>query len=140
VKTFDSEILIDTGLSIEFVDITNGVRDACRESGIQNGMVTVVSSHTTGCVKITERCERLQKDMTAFLQKIVPESCYLHDEFTVDGRSNARMHIMALLMNCGETVPVFSGQPGLGVWQSIFFVELDGPRKGRKISIKVIGQ
>jgi len=36
-----------------------------------------------------------------------------------------------------ETIPIEDGHMQLGTWQSIFFVELDGPRK-RSINIKIV--
>jgi thiamine phosphate synthase YjbQ (UPF0047 family) len=36
-----------------------------------------------------------------------------------------------------EIVPVEDGHLVLGTWQSIFFVELDGPRK-RSVNIKML--
>jgi secondary thiamine-phosphate synthase enzyme len=36
-----------------------------------------------------------------------------------------------------ETVPVEDGHMVLGTWQSIFFVEFDGPRK-RSVNIKIV--
>jgi secondary thiamine-phosphate synthase enzyme len=36
-----------------------------------------------------------------------------------------------------ETIPIEDGHLVLGTWQSIFFVELDGPRN-RTINVKMI--
>lgn len=139
MKNFTKEIKISTNDKIDFIDITERVRDACAASGIANGMLTVFTSHTTSAVKINEKCERLQQDMTSFLLNTVPELKYRHNEQTVDDRPNARSHLMSLLLNASETVPVSGGAPMLGGWQSVFFIELDGPREERKITIKLIG-
>ncbi|MFA4874935.1 MAG: secondary thiamine-phosphate synthase enzyme YjbQ [bacterium] len=135
-----SEIKISTARPIEFIDITGRVREALAASGIRDGSVTVFSRHTTAAVKVNERCERLQQDMEEILKSAVPEGSYRHDEDTVDGRPNARGHLMSLLLSASETVPAQSGELLLGGWQSIFFVELDGPRSERNVVVRIIGE
>ena len=70
----------------------------------------------------------------------MPEKHYRHDEQTVDDRPNARGHIMSLLMNSSEAIPISDGVPAIGTWQSVFFIELDGPRSNRSITLKIIGE
>ncbi len=137
---FQSEILVDSSSGIQFIDITGRVNDVLRRSQVEDGLVVVFSNHTTASVRITERCERLQMDMINYLEETVPKMAYRHDEQTVDNRQNARMHIMSLFMNASETVPVKNGKMMLGKWQSIFFVELDGPRDGRKVIVKILDE
>ena len=134
------QISFETQGAIEFVDLTERVRSACAESGIRDGLATVYTTHTTAGVKINERCERLQCDMKVFLEKVVPAGGYRHDEDTVDGRPNGKGHLMALLMNASETIPVCGGKLMLGQWQSIFFVELDGPRPERQVAVRIVGE
>ena len=139
MKQFSHEISLETNGRFEFVDITDMVRDAVSKSGVEEGIVTVFSQHTTCAVKINERCDRLQKDMLTHLENAVPGLEYKHDEDTLDGRPNARGHLMSMLLCASETMPVSGGKPALGGWQSVFFVELDGPRPVRKLTVKVIG-
>ena len=134
------EISFETTGAVEFIDLTARVREAFARSGVQDGLVTVFTRHTTTAVKINERCSRLQEDMLAFLERAVPDAAYRHDEETVDGRQNARSHLMSLLLNASETVPAAEGELLLGEWQSIFFVELDGPRTQRSIFVRVVGE
>lgn len=140
MKTFVQEIAIETTNPFEFIDVTSKVADACARSGVSEGIATIITHHTTTGIKINEKCERLQLDMKEFLEGVVPKRNYRHDEKTVDGRANGRSHLMSLLLNASETVPVSKGRPLLGGWQSIFFVELDGPRRERNIVVKVIGK
>lgn len=140
MKNYTSEITLDTKNAIEFVDISGKVLSICKESGIASGIVNVFTRHTTTAIKINEKCERLQKDMCELINAIVPDGDYLHNASTVDGRPNARSHLIAMLLNASETFPLSQGRPEIGTWQSIFFVELDGPRRGRKVVVKIIGE
>jgi len=140
MKSFTQEITLATSEPMEFVDITGRVRDAFAASGIADGTLTVFTHHTTTAVKVNERCERLQRDMRRILEGAVPAAGYEHDEGTVDGRPNGRGHLMAMFLGASETIPVSGGELGLGPWQSVFFVELDGPRPGRRITLKIVGE
>jgi thiamine phosphate synthase YjbQ (UPF0047 family) len=37
-------------------------------------------------------------------------------------------------------LPVKGGEPCLGTYQSVFFVELDGPRSQRKVVVEIMGE
>lgn len=139
MKQYTDEILLDTTNRLELFDITEDVQKVLEKSGINEGILTVFCNHTTAGVKINERCQNLVHDIKDFLDRAVPEADYLHNTDTVDGRPNARSHLMSFFTNASETVPVASGELMLGTWQSIFFTELDGPRSGRKVVVKVMG-
>jgi len=141
MKHFFCEIDVQTTRPIEFIDVTDRVRDAVSKSGIKNGIVSIFSNHTTAAIRINERCSRLQKDMETLLCEIVPQNRqYKHNETTADGRGNAHSHLMTLLIGGSETAPVKSGDLHLGTWQSVFFIELDGPRSARKFTVTVVGE
>jgi secondary thiamine-phosphate synthase enzyme len=134
-------IACQTNQPIDIIDITANVRLALEESGLQQGTVTLISRHTTACININEREERLQKDMTTWLKRFIPkDGDWLHNLETVDGRDNAHSHMLGLFMNSSETIPFSEGQLMLGEWQSIFFVELDGPRPKREVLMHIQGE
>ena len=83
---------------------------------------------------INENERGLRNDILDMLEKLVPENeSYTHNQID----NNAHAHLRAVLLGMSETVPVEDGHMVLGTWQSIFFVELDGPRK-RSINIKIV--
>jgi len=140
MRHYSQEISVATSEPVQFVDITGKVREALTASGISEGIATVFSKHTTCAVKINERCDRLQNDMKSHLESVVPSADYSHDEDTLDGRPNGRGHLMSMMLGASETIPVSNGSLALGGWQSVFFIELDGPRKARKVFVKIIGE
>lgn len=126
---------------IEILDITGQVLEQCAATGIQNGLLTLISPHTTAYVNLNEREERLQQDMLAYLQELVPrQGPYRHNQNPVDGRDNAHAHLMGLFMNASESIPIAAGKLCLGEWQSIFFIELDGPRPRRTLTLHFLGE
>ncbi len=138
--TLDS-ITLATSEPIQVIDITPQVRERLAESGLRNGLVTLISRHTTARVNLNEREAQLQRDMVTFLKRLVPrDGDYLHNLAPVDDRDNAHSHLLGLFMNASESIPVANGELLLGGWQSIFFVELDGPRPERSLTLQFLGE
>ncbi len=130
---------VETQAPIELVDITERVRVWVRVRGTRDGLLTVSSPHTTARITRNEREPRLQDDMVAFLARLAPAAAtYAHNQDTVDGRANAHSHLLGLLMPASESIPVEGGELMLGTWQSLFLVELDGPRERREIHLHLI--
>ena len=133
-------ITVSTSAPTELVDITGKVRSLAASSGIRNGILTLVSRHTTAYVNLNESEAELQRDMVRHLDRMVPrEGEYGHNRAPVDDRPNAHAHLLGLFMNASETVPIVDGELLLGGWQSIFLVELDGPRAERRVTLHFLG-
>ncbi|MDY2745575.1 MAG: secondary thiamine-phosphate synthase enzyme YjbQ [Methanosphaera sp.] len=125
----------NTNQNVEVINITSNVNDIIRKHDITNGIVNISTKHTTSSIMINEDEEGLKKDYAKFLEKIVPNDNYLHDRID----NNATSHLKAMLTTPTQTLPIIDGKISLGTWQSIFFVELDGPRSNRTINIMIIG-
>lgn len=133
-------VIRETTGPIQIIDITAEVRGAVASSRLEKGQVTLVSRHTTAFININEQEPGLLEDMVTFLKRLVPkDGDYKHNITSVDGRDNAHSHLMGLFMNSSETIPFESGKLLLGEWQSIFLVELDGPRPERSILMQISG-
>lgn len=131
---------LSTSAPIQVIDITDDVRAWVRESGIRDGLLTASSLHTTARINLNERETALQRDMVAFLTRLVPRAGdYEHNLNTVDDRDNAHAHLLGLFINAAESIPVADGELVMGGWQSLFFVELDGPRESREVHLQLLG-
>jgi secondary thiamine-phosphate synthase enzyme len=140
MKILRSRIELATTAPIQIVDITGQVRDFVSASGIRDGQVTVACLHTTARININEREPQLQRDMLTFLKRFVPrDGDYLHNLEPIDGRDNAHSHLLGLFMNSSEVIPLAGDALVLGEWQSIFFIELDGPRERRGVELQIMG-
>jgi secondary thiamine-phosphate synthase enzyme len=138
--TIDS-ITLETVEPIQVVDITARVRERLAASGLRNGLATLISRHTTARVNLNESEAQLQRDMVTFLKRLVPrDGDYLHNLAPVDARDNAHAHLLGLFVNASESIPVAGGELVMGSWQSIFFIELDGPRERRNVTLQFIGE
>ena len=118
----------------ELLDITDEVRQAVTESGVQNGLCQIFVPHTTAAVTINEKADPdVAMDIETTLERLVPPNDgYRHAE----GNSDA--HVKSTLVGVSEFVMVREGNPVLGTWQAVFFCEFDGPRS-RSCHIRVAG-
>jgi secondary thiamine-phosphate synthase enzyme len=134
--SFHSQTLeLPTQKKAEMIDVTKRVRAIVSQSGVQNGLVSVFCSHTTGAVTLNENTDpNVQTDILNALQHAVPPDYkyYKHEE------GNAPAHAKAAILGFSETIPVVGGKLGLGTWQAIYFCEFDGPRN-RKLTVTVLG-
>ena len=141
MKILRSRIEFETVEPIQILDMTGQVRDWLKTTGIREGLLTVTSPHTTARVNVNEREPQLQKDMVTWLKRFAPrDGDWLHNLVAVDGRDNAHSHILGLLMNSSQSIPVSDGEMVLGSWQAIFFIELDGPRERRGLELQIMGE
>lgn len=132
-------LAVPTTRPLELIDITETVRDWVRQSGVMHGVLTVMSPHTTARITINERERELQQDMVHWLEQLAPATApYGHNRAPVDDRLNAHAHLLGLFLNATETVLVTDGALELGGWQSLFLVELDGPREQREVTLHLL--
>lgn len=125
---------IQTTTRTELIDITDRVRAAVKESGAENGICVISTRHTTAGIIINENERGLRSDILDMLETLVPENkSYAHNQID----NNADAHLRAVLLGASAVIPVEDGHPVLGTWQSIFFVELDGPRT-RHVDVKIL--
>jgi len=127
---------IRTQQRLEIQDITTELEGILSRSGVKDGLLNVFSRHSTSGVVINENESGLVEDFKLSLEKIIPQGAgYQHDHID----NNADSHIRGFLLGGSQTVPVENGRMMLGTWQSVFFVELDGPRH-RKLTVTIIGE
>jgi len=137
---------IRTEERLQFIDLTALVAERVRRSGVWQGLVCVQSRHTTAAVTVNENEPLLVEDMKALLERWAPrDGPYGHNathrgapDPSVHESENGDSHCQALLLGASETLTIAQGALQLGTWQSLFLVELDGPRK-RSLSLVVLG-
>jgi secondary thiamine-phosphate synthase enzyme len=136
----------ETTHATEFVDITARLRDEVRRAGMRMGRLHLQSLHTTLGLAVNENEPLLLRDFQSLLERIAPEGMgYEHDDFArrmdigTDEPINGHAHCRQLLLTGFATVLIEDGDLVLGKWQSVFAVELDGPRH-RQLALQLDGE
>lgn len=125
---------MSTKESIELIDITREVQALVSQGRVESGLCVVSTRHTTTGIVINENEAGLKSDILNLLDRLVPRGKgYLHDRID----HNAHAHLRATLLCSSVTVPIEDGALALGTWQSIIFVECDGPRR-REVAVSVL--
>lgn len=102
---------------------------------ITEGVVHLINQHTSSGLFINENESRLLEDiLDRFRRLLPPQGRYRHNDIwlrdcVAEEPENAHAHIIAILSGQTLTVPIHEGKLALGKWQSILYLELDGPRE-----------
>lgn len=136
----------ETKHSTQFIDITGRLREEIQRSGLREGRIHVQSLHTTVGLAVNENEPLLLRDFETMLERVAPQGAgYEHDDFArridiaVDEPVNGHAHCRQMLLTAFATLLVERGELVLGRWQSVFAVELDGPRH-RQLAIQLEGE
>jgi len=136
METYTSVIEIETSRRRELVDVTTLVQAEVRKSGVQTGLCSLYAHGATAAMMVQENDDpNLAVDVVNCLEKLVPDGKWLHDRID----SNGAAHIQAGIVGPSETLPVREGRAALSTWQNVFFCELDGPRRVRRILVTIVG-
>ncbi len=130
------KLQIRTKKSVELINITPEINEIIYNLKVKNGFVLIYTKHTTTALIINENEDRLLSDIKETLLRIVPKGAgYKHDQID----NNAHSHIIASLIGNSLCIPIINGSMDLGTWQSILFIELDGPRT-RTITVQTYSE
>ncbi|MDQ3646785.1 MAG: secondary thiamine-phosphate synthase enzyme YjbQ [Actinomycetota bacterium] len=124
-----------------FVDITDELIRAVKDSGITQGLSVAYCSHTTCTLLINEWEDGVLDDLAARLHQLVPSGVYYaHDDLerrtqnvqSIEEPENGQAHVIQMIVGgASHVIPVEDGEPVLGRWQRLFLLELDEPRSRR---------
>ena len=124
---------IDTKRQRETIDITEQVRAVVRHAKLERGICHVMVLHATAAIVVNENDDpNIGVDLLSALERAVPEHAgWLHDRID----DNAQAHILASILGPSELVAIENGELRLGRWQGLILVELDGPRRSRRVMV-----
>lgn len=132
VKSYS--LKLDTNKQFEIIDITSRINELI---DINEGIISIFSRHSTSAIVVNENERGLLDDLEFTLENLITDKySYSHDRID----NNARSHLKSFLLSSSESLPVKNQKLDLGTWQSVFFIELDGPRRSRTITLTMVGE
>lgn len=124
---------IDVDMSHERInDVTDDVLAFCRGKG--DGLVNVYVPHATAGLALMELGSGSESDLEELVDRLLPrDDRYRHHHGT---RGHGADHLVPVLINPTLVLPVRDGEPMLGTWQRIAFVDFnpDNPRRKLRLS------
>ena len=137
------EVAVCADKEFEMIQITEEVRDIIIGSGVKNGVVFVITEHTTTGITVNESLPCVETDIMETLDRLAPENYpYNHNHYlptygTIGG--NAPGHLKSLLTGNHCVFPIMDGKLKLGHAADIYFCEYDGI-KNRHFMVYIMGE
>jgi secondary thiamine-phosphate synthase enzyme len=148
VKSSSTTIEVAAPERYGYLDLTEDLQRAVKDSGVTEGAVVAFCAHTTCALLINEWESGVLEDFRRHLTALVPHEgvYYAHDDFDIrtqnmheDERKNGHSHVKAMMLSAtSHAIPVADGAPAFGTWQRLIFLELDEP-KPRTITFHIFG-
>lgn len=137
------EVEICASREFELIKITDTVRRFVEESGVRDGILHVITQHTTTGITVNESLPCVEADLLDSLDRMFPEAYpYHHNHYlpsygTIGG--NAPGHLKSLVTGNHCVYPIVGGMLKLGGATDIYFAEYDGI-KNRKYMLHIMGE
>lgn len=140
-----------TDLDYFFIrDLTDKAVEWVEQSQIKDGLFTIQTHHTTCILALNELNEPcLLADIAHFLRESLPKNRpYLHHSALRTQNiptpnfhdRNADAHMKSLFFGTpSQTIIIRDGKLVLGEWQTLCFIDFDGPHDGRKVTVQILG-
>ena len=139
MKSYRQELVFNIPGRGAFVNITQQVRQALQNSGIQEGLLLCNAMHITASVFINDNEPGLHSDYEKWLEELAPHEPVTAYRHNLLGEDNADAHMKRQVMGREVVVAVTNGKLDFGPWEQIFYGEFDGNRR-KRVLIKIIGE
>jgi len=130
-------LTFNTKEKIELIDITESIEDFVNKQTIKNGLCLVYAPHATAAIIANENEPGIVQDTIRKIEEEFPKDVnWKHNKID----DNAAAHLASSFIGASKVFPIIDSRLVRGTWQSIFLVELDGPRNRRRVVIQVVGE
>lgn len=124
---------LDTS-SRQVLDLTADIREFCAGSG--DGLLNVFVPHATAGLAVMELGSASDADLEDLLERLLPrDDRYRHAH---GSRGHGADHLLPALLSPSLVLPVVAGEPALGVWQSVAFVDTNRDNPKRQVRLSFI--
>ena len=139
MNIYHSTIELTTKGFSDCKDITSELDQRVRDSGIIDGLLTVINPGSTGAITTIEYESGALNDLRDALERIAPADMeYAHNARWGDG--NGFSHVRAALMKPSLGIPVIDSRLCLGTWQQVVFLDFDNRSRQRRLIVQIIGK
>ncbi len=123
-----------------FTEVTGEIVTWLAVQPLREGLLTLFLRHTSASLVIQENADAdVQRDLEAFLDKLVPEDPALYRHRS-EGPDDMPAHIKAALTQTHLSLPVSQGRMLLGTWQGIYLWEHRRKPRPRELVLHLAGE
>ena len=123
-----------------FYEFTGQLEALVRQTGLQTGLATVHSQHTSASLLIQENADpEVRRDLERFFRRLAPDGDPLF-RHTIEGDDDMAAHVRTALTAVNLSIPVSEGQLALGTWQGIYLWEHRTEAHARRIVVHLLGE
>lgn len=139
LRQFSTELSVATrGRGLH--EITETVAAAVVESGIRDGLLTLLIRHTSASLLIQENADpEVRSDLDRIFARLVPDGDPIF-EHTYEGEDDMAAHVRTALTTVNLGIPIANGRMTLGTWQGIYVWEHRYRSHRRTIAVHVCGE
>jgi secondary thiamine-phosphate synthase enzyme len=117
--------------------ITGEVEAVVRESGVPEGLCTIMVRHTSASLTIQENADpSARRDLERWFNRLVAEGDPLYTH-TAEGLDDMPAHIKAALTATTLSIPILDSMLALGTWQGIYLWEHRHRSQSRQVVVHV---
>ena len=128
-----TEIRLETS-DRQIVDLTDQVAEFCRGKG--DGLLHVFAPHATAGVALMETGSGSEPDLLDLLGRLMPrDDRYRHSH---GAPGHGADHLLPVLVSPSLVLPVESGKPALGTWQSVVLLDLNADNPKRRVRLSFL--
>lgn len=128
-----ARITVQTAQKTQVINVTEQL--VALIGSVRDGLAVFTSPHTTVALIICEDDEELREDIARTAEHLfAPLRPFKHRR---NNNPNAEAHLLSAFAGTTLSIPVEGGKLGLGTYQNILLLEMDGPKQ-REIRCTVL--
>ncbi len=139
MKIINRRIRLRTKGNGDLIDITEELKKILKESGLNQGNITVFHPGSTAAIITFEYEPGLCQDIQEMFEKLIPRNRHYHHDDTW-GDANGFSHLRAALQGPSLSIPFEQGRLLLGTWQQVVLAEFDNRSRSREVIVQLIGE
>ena len=139
MTVYNTSLMLQTEGFADCIDVTGKLEACLRDSGVSNGLLTLMIAGSTAAVTTIEFESGAVSDLKQALERLAPiTGTYAHNLRWGDG--NGFSHVRAALMKPSLSIPVIDGKLSLGTWQQVVVLDFDNKPRKRTAIVQVMGE
>jgi secondary thiamine-phosphate synthase enzyme len=120
------------------VDITGKAQAAVARAGVDEGLCTVFTHHTSCSLILCENADpAVRRDLEAWAARIAPDGDPTW-EHSSEGPDDMSAHIRSIITQPSISIPIRGGRLDLGTWQGLYLWEHRSRPHGRQITVTIV--